>query len=186
MPVTTTSGSPHETPDHAVAESGTTQAQDLDSRAFRTVLGSFATGVTVVTALAPDGGKLGVTVSSFNSVSLDPPLILWSLSRSSPSLAAFEQASHYAINVLADHQQSLSDRFAVRDNDRFVGILLRDGRYGIPLLEGCCAWFECRNEVRYAGGDHLIFVGHVENFGAGPAQAPLVFHGGSYRRLRGD
>lgn len=153
------------------------------SRDLRSTLGSFATGVTVVTALAADGEPIGMTISSFNSVSLEPPLILWSLATSSPNLAAFRDASHYAVNVLAVDQQSLSDRFAARDQDRFAELQRRPGLGGAPLLDGCCAWFECANETQYPGGDHVIFVGRVERFALGDAQAPLIFHGGRYREL---
>lgn len=151
-------------------------------RDFRNTLGRFATGVTVVTALAADGEPIGVTISSFNSVSLDPPLILWSLSLHSPKLEAFRNASHYAINVLASGQQALSDRFAARRGDRFADLPRHVGEAGVPLLDACCAWFECSHEAHYAGGDHLIFVGRVEHFAQGEA-APLIFHNGCYARL---
>ena len=165
-------------------DSGTVlSANGYCCRDFRNTLGRFATGVTVITAKAADGSPIGVTISSFNSVSLDPPLILWSLSLSSPNLAAFRDADHYAVNILAFGQQDLSDRFASRRSDRFADLPIHTGLAGVPLLDGCCAWFECSNEAHYPGGDHLIFVGHVEHFAAGEAQAPLVFHNGAYRRL---
>ena len=164
--------------------SGTTlAAQGLCCRDFRRALGSFATGVTVLTTLDADGRSCGMTISSFNSVSLDPPLILWSLSLDSPSLATFRNATHYAVNVLAADQQALSNRFASRLIDRFEGVETRSGLSGTPLLEGCCAWFECRHEAIYPGGDHLIFVGRVERFAAQPGLAPLLFHAGAYARL---
>lgn len=158
-------------------------AKSFDCRAFRDTLGSFATGVTVLTALAPNGEPIGLTISSFNSVSLDPPLILWSLSADSPNLAAFRAATHYAVNVLAADQQEISNRFAARGGDRFAGVALRQGTRGAPLIDGCCAWFECANEIQHAGGDHLIFVGRVEHFMQGEATAPLIFHAGRYREL---
>jgi flavin reductase (DIM6/NTAB) family NADH-FMN oxidoreductase RutF len=158
-------------------------ARDTFCRDFRSALGSFATGVTVITALAPDGEPIGVTISSFNSVSLDPPLILWSLSLNSPNIDAFRSASHYAVNVLAAGQQQLSDRFASRSEDRFTGLRVRTGLSDVPLLEGCCAWFECTNEAHYPGGDHLIFVGHVERFAVADAETPLIFHNARYRQL---
>jgi len=194
MTLTTTSTSCPETPSaladlpcetcdtgHALTE------QSFDCRAFRDTLGSFATGVTVITALAPNGEKsgepIGLTISSFNSVSLDPPLILWSLSADSPSLAAFRAATHYAVNVLSVDQQEISNRFAARGGDRFAGVALRQGKHGAPLIDGCCAWFECANEAQHAGGDHLIFVGRVEHFVPGEATSPLIFHAGRYREL---
>ena len=152
---------------------------------FRRTLGRFATGVTVITARGRDGEPLGMTISSFNSVSLDPPLILWSLSLQSPNLEAFRNASHYAVNVLASGQQALSDRFASRRSDRFADLPRHVGQAGVPLLDACCAWFECSHEAHYAGGDHLIFVGRVEHFAQGEA-APLIFHNGCYARLAGS
>ena len=157
---------------------------DLNCRDFRRTLGSFATGITVITALGREGQPLGMTISSFNSVSLDPPLILWSLSLSSPSLEAFRNASHYAVNVLSAEQEQLSNRFASRNGNRFADVDVRPGLAGVPLIEGCCAWFECTQHAHYAGGDHLIFVGYVEQFEQNDAASPLIFHGGSYRRLK--
>ena len=152
-------------------------------RDLRSTLGSFATGITVITARTANGEPIGLTISSFNSVSLDPPLILWSLSVNSPNIEAFRGASHYAVNVLAADQRGVSDCFAGRRNDRFAELPQRSGLGGAPLLEGCCAWFECANEVQYPGGDHLIFVGRVERFAQGEAQSPLIFHNGRYREL---
>lgn len=162
--------------------------KDFDCRAFRDTLGRFATGVTVLTALTETGERIGVTVSSFNSVSLDPPLILWSLSAASPILDAFRKAKRYAVNVLTVDQQEISDRFAARAGDRFAGVALRAsaGDAGAPLIDACCAWFECINEVQHAGGDHFIFIGRVERFLQGEETAPLIFHGGCYRRLHAD
>ena len=154
-----------------------------DHRALRDTLGAFATGVTVVTALDPDGRAIGLTVNSFNTVSLDPPLVLWSLSLDSPNVDAFRAASHFAVNVLAADQQVVSERYAQRNSDKFDDIDWRGGLGGAPLLPGCCAVLECRNEARHAGGDHLIFIGRVERFSRREV-APLVFHGGRYRSLR--
>lgn len=152
-------------------------------RALRDALGAFPTGVTVVTALGPDGRPMGLTVSSFNAVSLDPPLIVWSLALGSPNVEAFRAVAHYAVNVLAADQQALSERFAVRNTDKFAGLEVTPGLGGAPLLPGCCAWFECRNEAQHGGGDHLIFIGRIERFRQSP-KAPLVFHGGRYCALR--
>ncbi|HCZ15437.1 MAG TPA: flavin reductase family protein [Accumulibacter sp.] len=160
-------------------------ARDLVCRDFRDALGSFATGVTVLTALAPDGKPIAVTINSFNAVSLEPPLILWSLSCTSPRLDAFRRASHYAVNVLAADQQWISDYFAGRDNDRFDPVATTRGLAGAPLIEGCSAWFECVNEVQHPGGDHLVFIGRVQRFARGEASEPLIFHAGVYRQLRG-
>lgn len=154
----------------------------LDSRSLRDALGDFATGVTVVTARGADGRPVGVTINSFASVSLKPPLVLWSLGLESPSLAVFETCSHYAVNVLAVDQAEFSERFSQSQRDRFAGMEWREGAGGTPILPGCCAWFECRNETRYPGGDHLILLGYVESF-CREEKPPLVFHGGCYRAL---
>jgi flavin reductase (DIM6/NTAB) family NADH-FMN oxidoreductase RutF len=154
----------------------------LHLRNLRDALGDFATGVTVVTARGADGTPAGVTINSFASVSLEPPLVLWSLGLQSPALAVFESCSHYAVNVLAADQSDFSQRFSQSDSDRFAGLELIVGAGDTPLLPGCCAWFECRNELRYPGGDHLILVGQVESFGR-EEKPPLVFHGGRYRSL---
>jgi flavin reductase (DIM6/NTAB) family NADH-FMN oxidoreductase RutF len=154
----------------------------LDSRSLRDALGEFATGVAVVTARAANGQPVGVTINSFASVSLEPPLVLWSLGLQSPSVAVFEACSHYAVNILAADQAELSQRFSQSQSDKFAGIDTTGGAGGTPLLPGCCAWFECRNEVRYPGGDHIILVGYVEDFQRAE-KPPLIFHGGQYRKL---
>lgn len=152
------------------------------TRAFRDALGMFATGVAVVTTRAPNGEAIGLTVNSFNSVSLDPPLIVWSLARHLTSLPVFEACEYYAVNVLAEDQQWLSQLFATRSDEKFAGLEIDDGLYGIPLLRGCCARFECRNTLRHPGGDHLMFVSEVVRFDRADLP-PLVFQGGQYRRL---
>ena len=156
--------------------------QSFDSRSLRDALGEFATGVAVVTARGADGQPAGLTINSFASVSLEPPLVLWSLGLESPSLAIFESCSHYAVNVLAADQIEFSQRFSQSLSDRFAGIEWQAGAGDAPILPGCCAGFECRNEMRYPGGDHLILVGHVESFRR-QEKSPLIFHGGRYRSL---
>jgi len=155
----------------------------FDSRSFRNALGCFATGVAVVTAQAPDGTLMGLTINSFSSVSLEPPLVLWSLATGSPNLEGFQRASHYAINVLTLEQEALSNHFATRQQDKFSNMEWTPGLGGAPLLANCHAQFEVRNEFHYPGGDHLIFVGHVERFATNPQTSPLLFHCGSYRQL---
>lgn len=140
----------------------------------------FATGVTIVTVRAPDGGLIGLTANSFNSVSLDPPLVLWSLSRKAGSMPVFSAGTHYAINVLAAEQRHLAERFATKGIDRFEGLAYREGAGGAPLLEGTAAWFECANRSRHVEGDHVIFVGEVERCGRRAGAQPLIFHGGRY------
>ena len=150
-------------------------------RDLRDALAQFATGVTVICAPDPDGRFVGFTASSFNSVSLDPPLVLWSLNRSAACLAAFESAEHYAINVLAHDQTDLANRFSRPHADRFAGVPYRLGGAGVPLIDGCIAWFECRHHARYRAGDHILFIGEVvacsRRSGAG-----LVVHHRRYGR----
>ncbi|MDH4450982.1 MAG: flavin reductase family protein [Rhodoferax sp.] len=157
---------------------------DFSDQQFRQALGMFPTGVTVVTARTPDGALVGLTVSSFNSVSLTPPLVLWSLARKAGTLTAFRQASHYAINVLAADQQALALQFANRKTDRFAGVQFATGVHGAPLLVGAAAHFECFNRSQYPEGDHVIFVGEVERC-AHSAHAPaLLYHNGAFATHR--
>jgi 3-hydroxy-9,10-secoandrosta-1,3,5(10)-triene-9,17-dione monooxygenase reductase component len=158
-------------------------SDDIDPRAFRDALGTFATGVTVVTTRLPDGLCTGLTVSSFNSVSLRPPLIVWSLSLNSPSVAAFRDCAYYAVNVLAEDQVELSRRFALPKIAKFADQPFTLGPHGSPLLPDCCAHFECRNELRHDGGDHIMLIGRVESFERSD-RPPLIFHGGMYRALK--
>lgn len=156
---------------------------EFDSRAFRAALGCFATGITVVTTRTPEGTPIGLTVNSFNSVSLEPPLVLWSLGLNSSYLEAFRQCSHYAVNVLAADQEAYSQRFAMMQGDRFADIAWTEGAGGAPLLTGCCATFEVANSNEYPGGDHALFVGRVENFSQDTDKEPLLYFGGAYRWL---
>jgi flavin reductase (DIM6/NTAB) family NADH-FMN oxidoreductase RutF len=154
----------------------------FDTRAFRCALGQFATGIAVVTACGKDGLLAGLTVNSFASVSLDPPLVLWSLGSHSPALSLFRECTHYAINVLAADQTDVSQRFATSQADKFAGLEFSAGLGGAPVLPGCLASFECRNEAIHTGGDHIILIGHVERFTAGEG-SPLLYFGGGYRKL---
>ncbi|CAM2194283.1 4-hydroxyphenylacetate 3-hydroxylase, reductase component [Paraburkholderia kururiensis] len=162
------------------------KAPNFDDKAFRHALGQFATGVTVITTRAPSGQLIGITASSFNSVSLNPPLVLWSLATRSASMPVFQTNSHYVVNVLAASQLDLCKRFATVKGDRFEGVAHAAGDTGMPVLEGALAWFECHNRSRYEEGDHVIFVGEVERCGvrdgAGEV-SPLVFHSGGFHRI---
>jgi flavin reductase (DIM6/NTAB) family NADH-FMN oxidoreductase RutF len=152
----------------------------FSSLEFRQALGMFATGVTIVTGRASNGELVGLTANSFNSVSLTPPLVLWSLSRFASSMDAFRTGSHYAINILSADQQALAMRFAGRSVDRFADLAFAQGAGGAPLLKGCVATFECFNRSRYEEGDHTIFVGEVENCTHQSGLAPLLYHGGKF------
>lgn len=140
----------------------------------------FATGVTIVTARTPAGALIGLTANSFNSLSLSPPLVLWSLSQAAGSMPALSTGSHYAINVLAADQKALAERFAGRRDDRWAGVAYTEGASGAPLISGAAASFECFNRSRYEEGDHVIFVGEVERCSHRPGAAPLLFHGGKF------
>lgn len=156
------------------------QAPNFSQSEFRAALGMFATGVTIVTARTAAGKLVGLTANSFNSVSLEPPLVLWSLARAAASLPAFSTGSHYAINILAADQQELAKRFAAKDVDRFAEVEFVDGVAGAPLLAGAAATFECFNRSRYEEGDHVIFVGEVERCTHRAGASPLLFHGGKF------
>jgi 3-hydroxy-9,10-secoandrosta-1,3,5(10)-triene-9,17-dione monooxygenase reductase component len=149
------------------------------TRQFRAALGSFATGVTIVTTRNGAGEDIGLTANSFNSVSLDPPMVLWSLARKSLSLPAFLESGYFAVHVLAATQEDLSVTFATRGADKFANMAVTRGAGGIPLLPGCSAVFQCRTAFNYEGGDHVIFVGEVQEFEHFD-RAPLVFHSGRY------
>jgi flavin reductase (DIM6/NTAB) family NADH-FMN oxidoreductase RutF len=136
----------------------------LDRREFRDALGWFATGVTVITTRSPAGELVGFTANSFTSVSLDPPLVLWSQSLYAQSLPAFQEASHFVVNVLAADQVELARRFAGPHDNRFLDVAHIVPHHGAPVIDGCAAHFECRNEARYYGGDHIIFLGRVEHY----------------------
>jgi flavin reductase (DIM6/NTAB) family NADH-FMN oxidoreductase RutF len=148
-------------------------------RDFRDALAQFATGVAVICAPGPTGRFVGFTANSFNSVSLDPPLVVWSLRRRAADLAYFENAERYAINVLAHDQVELARRFSRPHADRFDGLPFRLGMAGVPLIEGCVAWFECRHHVHHVAGDHVLFIGAVETCARTKGRG-LVFHHGRY------
>ena len=156
------------------------QTPNFSQPEFRTALGMFATGVTIVTARTAEGELIGLTANSFNSVSLNPPLVLWSLARAAASLPAFSTGSHYAINVLGADQKNLAKRFAAKNVNRFSDVKFVEGVGGAPLLAGAAATFECFNRSRYEEGDHVIFVGEVERCSHRAGASPLLFHGGKF------
>jgi flavin reductase (DIM6/NTAB) family NADH-FMN oxidoreductase RutF len=153
---------------------------------FRKALGLFPTGVAIISARHPDGQLMGMTVSSFNSVSLDPPLVLFSVARTAASYAAWEACPTYGVNVLARSQDDLSTRFAKSQSDKWALVRPIDGPKGVPLIPGALASFECERFAVYDGGDHAIFVGKVTSLQAvsAPTAEPLVFYGGRYCGIR--
>jgi flavin reductase (DIM6/NTAB) family NADH-FMN oxidoreductase RutF len=155
------------------------EASRFDARDLRRALGQYATGVTVVTTQDDRGGRWGMTANSFTSVSLNPPIVLWAASKSSPSVLAFETATRFAVNVLASDQHHLSRQFSTSGGDKFDGVTLVPGT-AQPVLDGVVAHFVCRATQRIDAGDHLVFFGEVESYDA-PGGEPLVFHSGFYR-----
>jgi flavin reductase (DIM6/NTAB) family NADH-FMN oxidoreductase RutF len=153
----------------------------FSERELRDALGRFATGVTVVTTLT-ERGPLGITVNSFSSVSLDPPLVLWSPARRSSRFPAFEASTHFAIHVLAADQRPLAEHFATEGD--FPDVLHRPGLGDAPLLEGCAARLECAHAAAHDGGDHLIVVGEVLRV-TESERPPLLYYRGAYRTLGG-
>ncbi|WP_076997693.1 flavin reductase [Variovorax sp. KK3] len=151
----------------------------FEARQLRDVLGTFVTGVTVVTTRDAAGVSHGVTANSFSSVSLDPPLVLWSQSITSRSHQAFQQSDHFAINILADDQIALSNHFAKSRDDKFNGIAHVQGIGGAPVLDGVAAHLECTKVAAYPGGDHVVFIGRVDQLGQS-ARRPLAFGSGKY------
>ena len=155
----------------------------IDRKQFRQTLGCYPTGVTVVTGVGPGSELLGVTVNSFSSVSLEPPLILFCLDTGIRSLPAFEAASHYTVNVLCQDQGDIATRFASKDNDKWRGMDPHHGENGCPVIDDAMAVLECAAHTRFEAGDHVIFVGEVVAMRARPDARPLVFHLGRYEAL---
>ena len=155
----------------------------FDARTFRDTLSLFVTGVTVITTKGDDGAGVGVTANSFNSVSMTPPLILWSLARSSRSLDAFLSSTHFCVHILREDQEGISQRFATSGANKFSGLNIETGHGDVPLLPECAARLECRTYAKHDGGDHIIFLGEVIRLNADHDARPLLYHGGRYAVL---
>jgi flavin reductase (DIM6/NTAB) family NADH-FMN oxidoreductase RutF/DNA-binding IclR family transcriptional regulator len=151
----------------------------IDSRELRNTLGAFTTGVTVVTTVDSAGKRHGVTANSFSSVSLDPPLILWSQALTSRSYEAFRDAEHFVVNIMADDQVHVSNQFAKSGDDKFAGIPVSEGIGGVPIIDGSAAHFECTKVAAYPGGDHVVYLGRIEKMNRAPRKA-LAFGEGRY------
>ncbi|MBR0896557.1 flavin reductase family protein [Bradyrhizobium tropiciagri] len=158
----------------------------IDPRDFRNALGTFATGVTIVTAMSAEGRPYGITCNSFASVSLNPPLVLWSLGMFSQGLPIFQNASHFTVNVLDASQQALATQFARSSGDKFTGVSWKAGLGNAPVLADVVANFQCRAANRYYGGDHVIFLGAVEAYAYNRSNPLLFAHGGFGRFLADD
>jgi 3-hydroxy-9,10-secoandrosta-1,3,5(10)-triene-9,17-dione monooxygenase reductase component len=153
-----------------------------NARALRTAFSSYATGVTVITT-THEGIAAGVTANSFNSLSLTPPMVIWSLGRSSSCFAPFMNCGHFAVHVLAHDQLQHEKQFSTKNIDRFASIEARVGEGGVPVLKGCAATFECKAVARLDGGDHVIILGEIVSFDHQNTE-PLVFHNGRFRQLQ--
>lgn len=149
----------------------------FSERQLRDALAQFATGVTIICARGPHDRYVGFTANSFSSASLDPPLILWTLSHRSTSLAAFEATERYAVNVLSAGQVELARRFSRSHADRFANVTFRLGWSDAPLIDECIAWFECRHYARHRTGDHIVFIGEVVTVERAPGQGLIFQHG---------
>ncbi len=156
---------------------------DLDAREFRHVLGTFTTGVCVITAVSENNEPFGMTVNSFASVSLDPALVLWSLQNDSDCLPAFEATKKFAVNILASDQQGLSTLYAQKGKHVLQSEHYQMGEYGLPIVAGVVSSFECSVWARYPGGDHTIMIGEVKSIGSDSNKQPLLFNAGQYREL---
>ena len=156
----------------------------FDSREFRDAMGSFATGVCVITANPEGYEPFGMTVNSLASLSLEPALLLWSLQNNSECLPAFEKADKFAVNILTTNQQDLSNYYAKKANHDLLKDSFRLGKTGVPVLRGALTSFECKVWARYPGGDHIILVGEVEEISSNPNGKPLLFHSGRYAEIR--
>jgi flavin reductase (DIM6/NTAB) family NADH-FMN oxidoreductase RutF len=155
---------------------------DDAKRMFRNTLGHFCTGVTCMTTLGKAGEPIGMTASSFNSLSLDPPLILWSIANNSTSFGCFQVGDAFAVNVLAEGQNDIAMKFAKTGGDKFQGVAVHQGLSGVPLIDGSVVYFECTVDARHPGGDHDIIIGRVRriyNIG----KKPLLFHSGALKTL---
>ena len=164
--------------------SATSQLDAIEAKLFRQLLGCFPTGVAVITTRAADGRPAGLTCNSFSSVSLEPPLVLFSLRKASSLLGTFAEADGFAINILSERQDALSGRFASsKIADKFEGVAWRPGPLGMPIIEDCLASFECSVHARHEAGDHDIFIGEVKHMGGGATDQALVFYKGAYMML---
>lgn len=156
----------------------------VDSREFRHALGHFPTGVAIVTTRTPEGRPVGLTINSFSSLSLEPPLIIWSLSNQSPNLSVFENCNYFAINVISQELVDAALGFASsKIEDKFALVSHIDGEEGVPLLDNCVATFVCENYRQHEGGDHTLFIGRVVRHSALTEHEPAVFHRGKFTRL---
>ncbi|MFT5133879.1 MAG: flavin reductase (DIM6/NTAB) family NADH-FMN oxidoreductase RutF [Gammaproteobacteria bacterium] len=157
---------------------------NFDNREFRNALGTFATGITVVTTTNDKLEPVGITVNSFTSVSLEPPLILWCLDNEADSHGAFSACDNFTVHVLHEGQEVISQIFSSENNDRFAGLEWEQGEFGSPVLKDFATCLNCRTEKKYDAGDHIILLGRVISFESHQHKKPLIYHGGAYQHLK--
>lgn len=155
----------------------------FDLRTFRDTLSLFVTGVTVITTRDETGAPVGITANSFNSVSLEPPLVLWSVGLNALSLSAFSNAKAFAVHILREDQAELSQRFAKSGTNKFEGLAIESGLHNLPILPDCAARLECLPYAKHEAGDHTLFIAEVQRLASDPDAMPLVYHGGRYAEL---
>ncbi len=156
----------------------------FDQIGFRNALGTFATGITVITTTNTKKEPVGITVNSFTSVSLEPPLILWCLDKNADSYEDFVNCIRFAVHVLHEDQEAISHNFAIKSNNKFAELEWENGEFGSPILNDFSTCFQCETEERYTGGDHIIFLGRIRSIQTHPGKEPLIYHAGSYRLLK--
>ena len=155
----------------------------FDLRTFRDTLSLFVTGVTIITTRDETGSPVGITANSFNSVSLEPPLVLWSIGLNALSLSAFSNAKAFAVHILREDQAELSQRFAKSGTNKFEGLAIESGLHNLPILPDCAARLECLPYAKHEAGDHTLFIAEVQRLASDPDAMPLVYHGGRYAEL---
>ena len=158
-------------------------AEEADKKQLRSLLGQFATGVTVVTTTGQDGRKVGMTANSFTSVSLEPPLILWNIAKTATNLDDFRECEHFAINILNEQQEQTSNHFAKSATDKFNSIEQVEDVLGIPVLSDALATLVCKNYEWVEAGDHYIILGQIEHCSINSGK-PLLFHNGKYHQAQ--
>jgi 3-hydroxy-9,10-secoandrosta-1,3,5(10)-triene-9,17-dione monooxygenase reductase component len=156
----------------------------FDQKDFRKIMGTFATGITVVTTMHDNSVPIGITVNSFTSVSLDPPLILWCLANDADSYDIFANCPNFAVNVLHQEQEDLSQIFSTKNSSKFENLEWETGEFGAPILKDCLSYFQCETEIAYSGGDHIILLGHVRAIEIHTEKKPLIYHNSNYHALK--
>jgi 3-hydroxy-9,10-secoandrosta-1,3,5(10)-triene-9,17-dione monooxygenase reductase component len=155
----------------------------FDQKEFRKIMGTFATGITVVTTMHKSA-PVGITVNSFTSVSLDPPLVLWCLANDADSYDIFANCKNFAVHILHEEQEEISQIFSTKNSSKFENLQWETGEFGAPILKDCASCFQCETEIGYSGGDHIILLGRVKAIENNTEKHPLVYHNSNYHALK--